>query len=228
MIEFLDVHRMYKTIAGDVHALRGVSLSLAAGDFGFVIGPSGSGKSTILHLAGALDRASSGVVRINGEDLSKLDDRRLSRFRRDNIGFIFQSFNLISNLSALDNVLVPMLPAGISKADRDRAAEMLAAVGLENRLHHRPNQLSGGEQQRVAVARALFKKPTVVLADEPTGELDSVTGREVFSLLRKANKDSRWTFLVVTHDRTHISQGDKLFCIRDGRLVADAEQHAFS
>ncbi len=220
MIELTDVHKVYKTSAGEVHALHGVTFSLAAGDFGFVVGPSGSGKSTVLHLVGALDRPTSGSVRVDGRDLASLEDRELSEFRRRSVGFIFQSFNLIANLSALENVLMPVMPLGVSRANREDAVALLCAVGLEKRLHHRPNQLSGGEQQRVAIARALFKKPSLLLADEPTGELDSNTGMEIFSLLRKANKDSKWTFLVVTHDTKYISPGDKVFSIRDGVLVS--------
>lgn len=219
MIELSEVRKVYKTSAGEVHALRGVSFSLAAGDFGFLVGPSGSGKSTVLHLVGALDRPTSGTVCVAGHNLGALGDRELSEFRRKSVGFVFQSFNLIANLTAVENVLMPLMPLGVSRRDHEEARRLLSAMGLEKRMNHRPNQLSGGEQQRVAIARALFKKPSLVLADEPTGELDSNTGAEIFSLLRKANRDLGCTFLVVTHDTKYISSTDKVFAIRDGILV---------
>lgn len=219
MIEVVDLHKTYRIGAREVHALRGVDLRLERGEFAFVFGPSGSGKSTLLHLLGALDRPSAGRLLIDGRDTSRMSDAELTAFRRRHVGFIFQSFNLIPNLTALENVLVPLLPLGITADQRRRAGELLYRVGLGDRLDHRPPQLSGGEQQRVAVARALFKEPLLVLADEPTGELDSVTGHEVFGYLRALNEERATTFVVVTHDPAYQMSSDSIYRIHDGRIV---------
>jgi putative ABC transport system ATP-binding protein len=173
MIEVADVHKSYRSGERQVHALRGVSCRIAKGRFAFIVGPSGSGKSTLLYLLGALDRPSSGSIRVEGSDLAAMSEVEQNAYRRDKVGFIFQSFNLISNLTAVENVLVPFLPLGIPPGMKEKAAKLLADVGLGDRLDHRPYQMSGGEQQRVAIARALIKDPILVLGDEPTGELDS-------------------------------------------------------
>jgi putative ABC transport system ATP-binding protein len=198
--------------------LHGISLSIPAGHCAFIVGPSGSGKSTLLHLLGAMDQPTSGKVIIDGLDLTTMPETEKDLFRRNRIGIIFQAFNLVGNLTAIENVLVPFLPQGINSELRERAKNMLEKVGLGHRLKHRPIQMSGGEQQRVAIARALVKKPHVVLADEPTGQLDSRTGEEIFRILRELQNESGTTLVVVTHDRRFIQPDDIVFEIEDGLL----------
>ena len=219
IVEILNVTKQHQRGETEVHALRGVSCTIDTGSFNFIVGPSGSGKSSLLYLIGALDTPTGGEILFRGEPLSGFSNRRRDEYRRQDVGFIFQSFNLLGNLDAVDNVLVPYMPRGISAALRQRAVELLKQVGLENRLDHRPSQLSGGEQQRVAIARALLKQPALVLADEPTGELDSQTGAEVFSYLRRLHVENRTTVIVVTHDRQFLQPGDRVIRIRDGRIV---------
>ena len=218
MIQLQDVTKVYRRGLHDVAALRGVSFELPEASFAFVLGPSGSGKSTLLQLLGALDEPTSGEITIAGTRLRGMTARQRSEFRREQVGFVFQSFNLLGNLTAVDNVLVPFLPRGVPAELRTRAIELLQQVGLGERLDHRPNQLSGGEQQRVAIARALLKRPKLVLADEPTGELDSETGAEVFRLLRNLRDQHQATVVVVTHDPLFIQPDDSILRLRDGRL----------
>ncbi|MCL4109050.1 UNVERIFIED_CONTAM: hypothetical protein GTU68_032173 [Idotea baltica] len=219
MVEIENVTRVYQRGETEVAALRGVTASIAKESFNFIVGPSGSGKSSLLYLIGALDQPSSGDIRVGGRSLNdfSLSDRDL--YRRQQVGFIFQSFNLLANLSAVDNVLVPFMPMGVSTTLRNEAIDLLKRVGLENRLSHRPNHLSGGEQQRVAIARALLKKPQLVLADEPTGELDSKTGAEVFSYLRQLHEDHKTTVIVVTHDQSYMTESDCVLRLKDGRVA---------
>lgn len=219
MLEVQSVVKTYQCGSHDVAALRGVSFELPTSSFAFVLGPSGSGKSTLLQLLGALDEPTSGDIIVGGQRFGGLSARQRDQFRREQIGFVFQSFNLLSNLTAIDNVLVPFLPRGVTPELRARAAQLLRQVGLADRQDHRPSQLSGGEQQRVAIARALLKRPRLVLADEPTGELDSQTGAEVFQLLRDLNQQHQATVIVVTHDPTFIQPNDRILRLRDGRLV---------
>ena len=219
MIQLLDVTKTYRRGPHEVAALRGVSFELPAASFVFVLGPSGSGKSTLLQLLGALDEPTSGEITISGTRLRGMSPRQRDAFRREQVGFVFQSFNLLSNLTAVDNVLVPFLPKGVPAELRTRAIALLQQVGLGERLDHRPAQLSGGEQQRVAIARALLKRPKLVLADEPTGELDSQTGAEVFQLLRELRDQHQATVVVVTHDPTFIHPDDRILRMRDGRLA---------
>lgn len=221
MIEVADVHKSYKSGDRRVDALRGVSCRIAKGRFAFIVGPSGSGKSTLLYLLGALDRPNSGTIRVEGADLTAMSEAEQNGYRRDKVGFIFQSFNLISNLTAVENVLVPFLPRGLTPALKARAVELLEEVGLGGRLDHRPYQLSGGEQQRVAIARALIKDPILVLGDEPTGELDSKAGDEVYRILRRLQGQRKTTLVIVTHDRRFITPDDLVLEIQDGRLKAD-------
>jgi putative ABC transport system ATP-binding protein len=221
MIEVVDVHKSYKSGDRRVDALRGVSCRIARGRFAFIVGPSGSGKSTLLYLLGALDRPSAGAIRVEGRDLTAMSESEQNTYRREKIGFIFQSFNLIGNLTAVDNVLVPFLPRGITPELRVRAARLLEDVGLGDRMEHRPYQLSGGEQQRVAIARALVKDPVLVLGDEPTGELDSRTGDEIYRILRRLQSLRRSTLVVVTHDRRFITPDDLVLEIQDGQLKTD-------
>lgn len=218
MIEVRDVTKTFFRGETAVHALRGVSGEIEAGSFNFILGPSGSGKSTLLYLIGALDDPTSGDVAVGERSLNGMTTAERDAYRRDEVGFIFQSFNLLSNLNAVDNVLVPWLPRGVSSELRERAVALLKHVGLADRLDHRPNQLSGGEQQRIAIARALLKKPRVVLADEPTGELDSATGAEVFRLLRELCAEQNTTVIVVTHDESFVSEGDRVLRMRDGQF----------
>jgi putative ABC transport system ATP-binding protein len=223
MIEVVDVWKSFRSGDRKVEALRGVSARIAKGRFAFIVGPSGSGKSTLLYMLGALDRPDTGLIRVEGRELTAMGEAEQIEYRRDKIGFIFQSFNLISNLTAVENVLVPFLPRGVTDAQRARAAELLGDVGLAGRLDHRPYQLSGGEQQRVAIARALIKDPILVLADEPTGELDSKTGDEIYRILRQLQDQRQTTLVVVTHDRRFITPNDLVLEIQDGQLKADAE-----
>ncbi len=218
MIEVRDIRKEYRAGETIVHALRGITCDIPQGTFTFIVGPSGSGKSSLLYLLGALDEPASGEIRVNQRALSQLNSRERDAFRRDDVGFIFQNFNLLNNLNAVDNVLVPYLPAGVSSELRAEAIALLKRVGLGQRLEHRPQQLSGGEQQRVAIARALLKRPLLVLADEPTGELDSGSGAEVYRYLRELCQERKSTIVVVTHDRSFIGPEDRVLTIRDGQL----------
>jgi putative ABC transport system ATP-binding protein len=219
MIYASDVRKTFRSGSRQVEALRGVSCRIPAGQCAFIVGPSGSGKSTLLYLLGALDRPDSGLIRIDGRDLTTMSEAGRDAYRRDKVGFIFQSFNLIGNLTAIENVLIPYYPRGVTPAQKARAAELLIDVGLEGRLHHRPYQMSGGEQQRVAIARALIKDPVLLLGDEPTGELDSRTGDEIYRILRRLQARRQTTLVVVTHDRRFITPDDLVLEIQDGRLV---------
>ena len=218
MIEIQNVTKTHVKGQTDVHALRGVTCVIERGVFHFILGPSGSGKSSLLYLMGALDEPTSGDILFEGHSLAALTNSKRDAYRRDDVGFIFQSFNLLNNLDAVDNTLVPYLPQGISIELRERAVEMLKQVGLGDRLDHRPHQLSAGEQQRIAIARALLKQPKLVLADEPTGELDSTTGAEVFGLLRKLCTDRETTVVVVTHDHSFVESSDRILRMKDGQL----------
>jgi len=221
LIEVKDVHKYFKLGETFVHALRGVSMTINQGDFVFIIGPSGSGKSTLLHLVGALDTPTEGEITFEGKKLSELDEDVLSVIRRKKIGFIFQAFNLMQSLTALENVTIPLVPQNIDEETANkRAAKLMTMLGLKDRMLHTPNQLSGGQQQRVAIARALVNDPLIVLADEPTGEVDSQTGNEIFDYLRLMNRKFNKTFVIVTHDTEYIKKGDKIFKIHDGKIVA--------
>jgi putative ABC transport system ATP-binding protein len=219
MIDVRNVYKSYRSGSRWVEALRGVSCRIERGRFAFVVGPSGSGKSTLLYLIGALDRPTSGEIIVEEQDLVTMSEAEQNVYRRDQVGFIFQSFNLISNLTALENVLVPFLPRGVTAGQRQRAVDLLTEVGLGDRVDHRPYQLSGGEQQRVAIARALIKRPVLILADEPTGELDSKAGDEVYTILRHLQESSGTTLVVVTHDRRFITPDDLVLEIADGQLA---------
>lgn len=222
MIEAVDVAKVYRRGRTEVRALAGVSLTVPKGEFLSVMGPSGSGKSTLLNLLGALDVAGSGSLRIDGRELSRMRDDELSEFRRERLGFVFQFFNLMPTMSALENVMLPGMLSGRGQAELRRRAEvLLETVGLGGRTHHRPDELSGGEMQRVAVARALLMEPAVLLADEPTGNLDSRTGAEVLRMLREATRERGLTVVMVTHDQKAAEVGDRIVRLADGRIVGD-------
>jgi putative ABC transport system ATP-binding protein len=217
-----DVTRTYELDGVSVAALRGVSLTVGRADYVAVVGSSGSGKSTLMHLLGGLDRPTSGRLVIGGRDVATLSPPEMARLRNETIGFVFQSFHLLPRTSALDNVGLPLVYRGIGRRERRaRAAEMLQRVGLAHRLEHRPNQMSGGEQQRVAVARALVTDPSVLLADEPTGNLDTVTGQSVLALLETLNDDGV-SVVLVTHDRDVAARARRQIVMRDGRIVEPA------
>jgi putative ABC transport system ATP-binding protein len=223
MIEALDLQRTYKLGDSDVGALRGVSLTVNAGDYVAITGPSGSGKSTLMHVLGALDRPTAGLVRIAGKDVNTLNDGELAELRNATIGFVFQSFALLARTSAVDNVAMPLLYRGMRKSARRKLAEeALGRVGLEHRLDHRPNQLSGGEQQRVAIARALVGGPKVVFADEPTGNLDSRNGEEVMKLLGELNREAGVAIVLVTHEPDIAAHAARQITIRDGKIAFDS------
>ena len=203
-----------------MHALQGVDLQVEDGEFIAIVGASGSGKSTLLHLIGGIDRPTSGRVRISDIEITSLSDDELAELRARKVGFVFQFHNLIPTLTALENVELPMIFTGIKPAERRRRAEeLLRSVGLENRLNHTPLQLSGGQQQRVAIARALANKPDVILADEPTGELDSKTGKSVMQTLKNIREEHGTTLVVVTHEREVAAMADRIIRLRDGRVV---------
>lgn len=221
-----DVRRDYRLGGEIVHAVGGVSLDVAEGEYVAIVGPSGCGKSTLLNLLGAIDRPDSGSVMIRGQDVARMRDAEATRFRLEHIGFVFQRFHLMPALSARENVELPMAEARIPKAERrHRTAELLAYVGLGARWRHRPSELSGGEQQRVAIARALANRPALLLADEPTGELDAKTGADVIALLEQLNADGT-TIVVVTHDEELARTARRVVHMRDGLIVADEIQRA--
>jgi putative ABC transport system ATP-binding protein len=220
IVRTVGLTRRYTMGAADVVALHDLNLTLGRGEFVALAGPSGSGKSTALNLIGGLDQPTSGTVWVDGTQLAGADDVTLTRHRREHVGFVFQSFNLLPHLSALENVALPLMFCGVPASDRlERARELLQQVGLEPRLAHRPTQLSGGEQQRVAIARALVGSPVLLLADEPTGNVDTSTGAEVMHLLKQLNQESGLTILVVTHDAEVAAFATRTVRLRDGRQI---------
>jgi putative ABC transport system ATP-binding protein len=230
LIQLSDLSKTY--VVGDVkvHALRKVSLEIKAGEFVTIVGPSGSGKSTFMHILGCLDKPTSGSYVLNGRDVSKLTRDELARVRNSTIGFVFQSFNLLPRTSAAENVELPLLYNGhrLTATERRRKAlAALAAVGLAERAHHHPNQLSGGQQQRVAIARALMSEPPILLADEPTGNLDTRTSIEVMEIFQQLQRERGITVIVITHEHQIAEYGTRVVSFRDGRVVADTP-NAFS
>lgn len=221
LIEMQDLSKTYLMGDTKVHALRGVSLSIDSGEFVAIMGPSGSGKSTLMNMLGCLDRPDQGVWRLNGEEIGRLSDDQLATIRNHTVGFIFQNFNLLSRSSALKNVELPLLYRGLKQEQRRQlASEALNRVGLADRLHHKPKELSGGQQQRVAIARALVGDPKIILADEPTGNLDSRSGLEIMSILQDLNQQGR-TLIMVTHDPAIGEQCHRIIRLLDGRVVSD-------
>jgi len=217
------VTRRYGDGESAVDALRGVTLEVPSGQFTAVMGPSGSGKCTLMHLLAGLDTPSAGTVEIGGEDITKMNDKQLTKLRRKHIGFVFQSFNLLPTLTAEENILLPLSISG-RKPDKADLEGLINRVGLHDRRDHRPSQMSGGQQQRVAIARALVPGPTVLFADEPTGNLDSASGAEILALLREAVELDGQTTLMVTHDPRAAAAADRVVFIADGRIVADLAQ----
>lgn len=218
VIEARDLRKVYQMGLVEVEALRGVSFAIQRGEVISIMGPSGSGKSTLMNTLGCLDRPSSGEYVLDGEAVASLNDDQLASIRNRKVGFVFQSFNLLSRQTAITNVELPLRYSGSKEGRRERAIEALKAVGLGDRMTHRPTELSGGQQQRVAIARAIVNKPAMIMADEPTGNLDSKVGKEIMTLLLNLNKDSGTTLIIVTHDPVIAAQTQRVIRLRDGLL----------
>jgi len=224
VVDARDLTKTYRMGEVEVQALRGASLSIGRGEVIAIMGPSGSGKSTLMNILGCLDRPSSGEYLLDGSSVGTMDDDQLAAIRNRKVGFVFQSFNLLSRQSALSNVELPLRYSGMANGNRrQRALEALEAVGLSDRVHHRPTELSGGQQQRVAIARAIVNDPSIVMADEPTGNLDSRVGREIIATLLRLNKDRGTTLIIVTHDASIGEQAGRVIHIHDGQVVEAAE-----
>lgn len=216
------IKRYYIGKPNELQILNGISLDVAEGEFLAIVGQSGSGKSTLMNMIGALDRPTEGTYHLNGVDISTLDDTELSRIRNKEIGFVFQTFNLISRTNALKNVEMPMMYAGVPRKERlKRAEELLTIVGMEDRADHQPNELSGGQKQRVAIARAMANKPSLLLADEPTGALDSKTGRMIMDLFHKLHREEGTTIVLITHSPELAQECDRVVTISDGSIISD-------
>jgi putative ABC transport system ATP-binding protein len=224
VIELQDVTRVYRIGEVETHALRGVTLTVEDGEFTAIVGPSGSGKTTLLQLLGCLDKPSTGTVRVKGQDVTKLNANQRADLRKGTIGFVFQFFALIPGLTAYENIELPLLLTG-EKANvrRERVNELLKAVGLSERARHRPDQMSGGEQQRVAIARALATHPILVLADEPTANLDTENGRQVMEIMQRLNQETGTTFLFATHDPRVIPFAQRVVTLRDGKVSENSK-----
>ena len=226
VIEARNITKTYKMGEFDVEALKNVSFNIKRGEVISIMGPSGSGKSTMMNTLGCLDRPTSGEYILDGESVADMNDDQLASVRNRKVGFVFQSFNLLSRLTALGNVELPLRYAGLAEGRRERAKAALEAVGLQDRMTHRPYELSGGQQQRVAVARAIVNDPAMIMADEPTGNLDSKVGREIMSLLLNLNKERGTTLIIVTHDPNIAEQTQRVIRLRDGELESSGEEKA--
>lgn len=223
LIQLENIYKIYKLGDTEVHALDGITLGIEQGEFIAIVGPSGSGKSTLMNILGCLDTPTEGSYLFEGKDMSKLSDDQLAIIRNKHIGFVFQSFNLLPKLDAVENVEVPLTYAGKKgPARRERAVKMLEMVGLGDRIHHKPKELSGGQQQRVAIARALSTDPPVILADEPTGNLDSKSGSEIMQILKELNKSGK-TVILITHDINIAKQAQRNVHIQDGKIIEDVK-----
>ncbi|MEM5826073.1 MAG: ABC transporter ATP-binding protein [Candidatus Aenigmatarchaeota archaeon] len=222
IVELENVKKIYKLGDVDVYAIKGISLKIYDGEFLAIVGKSGSGKSTCLNLIGCLDKPTSGRIKILGKDISQFSENELAKIRGKTIGFVFQMFNLIPTLNTIENIMLPMIFQGVKKEERmKKVKEIIKLVGLENRMFHKPNELSGGERQRVAIARALVNEPKIILADEPTGNLDSKSGKMIIDLLIKINKERGTTLVVVTHDIELASLAERIIKLEDGRIVEE-------
>jgi putative ABC transport system ATP-binding protein len=220
VVDAKDITKVYQMGEVEVHALRGLSVQIAPGEIVSIMGPSGSGKSTIMNIIGCLDRATSGEYSLNGESVANMNDDQLAEIRNRGVGFVFQSFNLLPRATALANVELPMRYAVLNGRNRKQVAkDALEAVGLADRITHRPNELSGGQMQRVAIARALVNNPAIIMADEPTGNLDSQSGDEIMALLKNLNQERGTTLIIVTHDPEIAALTDRVISIRDGRIA---------
>lgn len=219
ILEAVNVTKTYQSGPTQVEVLKGISLQIQPGEIIVIMGPSGVGKSTLLNLLGTLDKPTSGNIFINGEDVFRFNEQKLARFRNQHIGFIFQFHYLLPEFTALENVLIPRMIMGNDwKSDEGHAMQLLSDVGLQDRLHHKPNQLSGGEQQRVAIARALMNRPQVILADEPTGDLDRTNSRALFNLILNLNEKYQQTFVIVTHDEMFAEKAHRIILLGDGQI----------
>ena len=224
VIQIRDLTRVYEMGAETVHALRGISLGIRRNEYVAIMGPSGSGKSTLMNLIGCLDTPTTGEYWLNGQEVSRMGDDALARVRNREIGFVFQTFNLLPRASALQNVELPLVYGGVSaKERRRRATEALDRVGLEDRMDHRPNELSGGQRQRVAIARALVNRPAILLADEPTGNLDSATSEEIMRVFEALHRQGQ-TVIMVTHEADIAAHAERVVVLRDGRVASDTQQ----
>jgi len=222
VVETIDLCKVYRMGLTEIHALKNVNLKVYRGEMVAVVGPSGSGKTTLLNLIGTLDKPTSGKIYIDGEDITTKSEKELTLLRRKKIGFVFQFYNLIPVLTAYENVELPLLISGVPKKEREkRVRKLLEMVGLEDRMNHRPDELSGGEQQRVAIARALVNNPSIILADEPTGDLDTETGLMVVQLMRKLAKEEDSTVIMVTHDPQISEIADRIIYLRDGKIIGE-------
>lgn len=225
VIELNNVWKIYQLGKIELTVLKGISLDVIRGDFVSIMGPSGSGKSTLLNMIGCLDVPTKGKVILNGKDVSKLTEDQLSQLRGKTIGFVFQEFNLLAHLTAIENVMLPMVFQGEELEQRKkRAKALLISVGLEKRINHQPGELSGGEKQRVAIARAFANNPELVIADEPTGNLDSVTGKKIMEVLKTFHKKEKKTMIVVTHDSNIADYSEKIFHIKDGEIITNHQK----
>ncbi len=225
VVDAQDLTKVYKMGEVEVEALRGASLKIGRGEIVAIMGPSGSGKSTLMNILGCLDRPTSGTYSLDGEAVATLNDDQLANIRNHKVGFVFQSFNLLSRQSALANVELPLRYAGLMNGNRRARAQVaLEAVGLGDRIHHRPMELSGGQQQRVAIARAIVNEPAIIMADEPTGNLDSKVGREIMTLLLNLNKERGTTLIIITHDPTIGAQAQRIIRLRDGVVENEGGQ----
>ena len=224
LIEMNSIYKSYRNIGFETQVLNNITLHINEGDYVSIIGPSGAGKSTLMAIAGCLSQPTSGEYLLDGEEVGKLGDRKLSQARNEKIGFVFQAFHLLPGVTALDNVILPLVYSRKTSMDiKERAREVLAKVGLEHRLHHTPGQLSGGEQQRVTIARSLINNPPIILADEPTGNLDSKNGSETMKTFDKLVKEGK-TIVLITHDSEVAEHADRIISIRDGEIASDTKK----